>query len=332
MTRDDLAAFRAVVVPATQARFGPYALYGCGPWSQGPMILHAAQILSRFPLRDMGHNSARYIHTVAEALKLAAADREAYFGDSALVDVPLVEILGEAFTEAGGALYTGRNHHSVGMGSLANFDSGYPGYRGKIDPDVPTIAELLRPHGYRNYVVGKWHGTRLTETGPSGPFDGWPLARGFDRFYGFLDVETDQFSLELVRDNSHITPLGNYETGYHLTEDFFDEAIRFLKGHIAGGPSDPWFLMVNPGDCHAPHQAPVSCLFVSDRVHFVRCIQGEQPGLSDLHPALCNVFADGALLGQCRAESGAVLDPRAHDLECTLGHSKLHLSARWISI
>ncbi len=100
MTRDDLAAFRAEVVPATQARFGPYALYGCGPWSQGPMILHAAQILSQFPLRDMGHNSARYIHTVAEALKLAAADREAYFGDPAQVDVPLVEILGEAFTKA----------------------------------------------------------------------------------------------------------------------------------------------------------------------------------------------------------------------------------------
>ncbi len=158
------------------------------------------------------------------------------------------------------ALYTGRNHHSVGMGSLANFDSGYPGYRGKIDPGVPTIAELLRPHGYRNYVVGKWHVTRLTETGPSGPFDGWPLARGFDRFYGFLDAETDQFSPELVRDNSHITPPGNYETGYHLTEDLFDEAIRFLKGHIAGGPSDPWFLMVNPGACHAPHQAPVELI------------------------------------------------------------------------
>ena len=154
------------------------------------------------------------------------------------------------------ALYTGRNHHSVGMGSLANFDSGFPGYRGKIDADVPTIAELLRPHGYRNYVVGKWHVTRLTETGPSGPFDGWPLSRGFDRFYGFLDAETDQFSPELVRDNTHVTPPGNYETGYHLTEDLFDEAIRYLKGHIAGAPLDPWFLMVNPGACHAPHQAP----------------------------------------------------------------------------
>jgi len=154
------------------------------------------------------------------------------------------------------ALYTGRNHHSVGVGALANFDSGYPGYRGKLDADAPTIAELLRPHGYRNYLVGKWHVTRLTETGPSGPFDGWPLGRGFDRYYGFLDAETDQYSPELVQDNSHITPPGTYETGYHLTEDLFDQAISYLKGHALGTPDDPWFLMVAPGACHAPHQAP----------------------------------------------------------------------------
>ncbi len=154
------------------------------------------------------------------------------------------------------ALLTGRNHHDVGMGCLANFDSGFPGYRGKIAADVPTLAEALRPHGYRNYLVGKWHATRLTETGPSGPFDGWPLGRGFDRYYGFLDAETDQFSPELVRDNTHVTAPGTYETGYHLTEDLIDEGLRYLKGHQAATPDVPWFLMVNPGACHAPHQAP----------------------------------------------------------------------------
>lgn len=154
------------------------------------------------------------------------------------------------------ALLTGRNHHDVGMGCLANFDSGFPGYRGKIAADVPTLAEVLRPHGYRNYLVGKWHATNLTETGPSGPFDGWPLGRGFDRFYGFLDAETDQFSPELVRDNTHVTAPGTYDTGYHLTEDLIDEALRFIKGHQAATPEVPWFLMVNPGACHAPHQAP----------------------------------------------------------------------------
>ena len=91
------------------------------------------------------------------------------------------------------ALLTGRNHHSVGVGCLANFDTGYPGYRGKIAREAGTLAEMLRPHGYRNYMVGKWHVTPLTESGATGPFDGWPLGRGFDRFYGFLDAETDQY-------------------------------------------------------------------------------------------------------------------------------------------
>jgi len=154
------------------------------------------------------------------------------------------------------ALHTGRNHHSVGMGCLSNFDSGYPGYRGKIDPDAATLAEMLGPHGYRSYYVGKWHVTPLTQTGPTGPFDGWPLGRGFDRFYGFLDAETDQYSPELVRDNSHITAPGTHESGYHLTEDLADHAIEFLAGHRLGLPDVPWMLMLMPGACHAPHQAP----------------------------------------------------------------------------
>ena len=70
------------------------------------------------------------------------------------------------------ALLTGRNHHTGGMGCLANFDSGYPGYRGKIAREAGTLAEMLRPHGYRNYMVGKWHVTPLRESGPAGPVDG----------------------------------------------------------------------------------------------------------------------------------------------------------------
>ncbi len=154
------------------------------------------------------------------------------------------------------SLLTGRNHHDVGMGCLANFDSGFPGYRGKIAADAPTIAERLRPHGYRNYMIGKWHATSTTETGPTGPFDGWPLGRGFDRFYGFLDAETDQYSPELVRDNTHVTASGDHSTGYHLTEDLADEAIRNISDHHAASPDTPWFMLFAPGACHAPHQAP----------------------------------------------------------------------------
>jgi arylsulfatase A-like enzyme len=131
------------------------------------------------------------------------------------------------------ALLTGRNHHSVGVGCLANFDSGFPGYRGKIAKEAGTLAEMLRPHAYRNYIVGKWHVTPLTEVGATGPFDGWPLGRGFDRFYGFMDAETDQYAPELVLDNSSIDAPGTFESGYHLTADLIDQSIRFLAGHAA---------------------------------------------------------------------------------------------------
>ncbi|MFI4975377.1 MAG: arylsulfatase [Caulobacterales bacterium] len=164
------------------------------------------------------------------------------------------------------ALLTGRNHHSVGVGCLANFDSGYPGYRGKIAPEAGTLAEMLRTAGYRNYMVGKWHVTSLTETGPTGPFEGWPLGRGFDRFYGFMDAETDQYAPELVRDNTPIDAPGGYGDGYHLTEDLTDQAIRFIADHIADAPGRPWLTWLAFGACHAPHQAPRDLILHYDQV------------------------------------------------------------------
>ena len=158
------------------------------------------------------------------------------------------------------ALLTGRNHHSVGVGCLANFDSGYPGYRGKIAREAGTLAEMLRVHGYRNYMIGKWHVMPLTESGATGPFDGWPLGRGFDRFYGFLDAETDQYAPELVSDNTHIDPPGTYADGYHLTEDLVDQTIRFIGDHHADRPDIPWLTWVALGACHAPHQAPAEII------------------------------------------------------------------------
>jgi len=164
------------------------------------------------------------------------------------------------------ALLTGRNHHSVGVGCLANFDSGFPGYRGKIAKEAGTLAEILRPHGYRNYMLGKWHVTPLTEAGATGPFDGWPLGRGFDRFYGFMDAETDQYAPELVLDNSSIDPPGSFESGYHLTADLVDQSIRFLAGHAAERPDAPWLLWLALGACHAPHQAPAALIRSYDAI------------------------------------------------------------------
>ena len=164
------------------------------------------------------------------------------------------------------ALLTGRNHHSVGVGCLANFDSGYPGYRGKISREAGTIAEMLRPHGYRNYMLGKWHVTPLTESGATGPFDGWPLGRGFDRYYGFMDAETDQFAPELVRDNTPVDPPGTFATGYHLTSDLVDQAIRYLADHVADNAETPWLTWLAFGACHAPHQAPFNLVSKYDPV------------------------------------------------------------------
>ena len=154
------------------------------------------------------------------------------------------------------ALLTGRNHHNVGVGCLANFDSGLPGYRGKISREAGTLAELLGPHGYRCYLAGKWHVTPLTETGATGPYDGWPLQRGFDRFYGFLDAETDQYAPELVYDNHHVDPPGTFEDGYHLSADLADKTVEFLRDHRLGVPDEPWLAWLAFGACHAPHQAP----------------------------------------------------------------------------
>jgi arylsulfatase len=164
------------------------------------------------------------------------------------------------------ALLTGRNHHSVGVGCLANFDGGFPGYRGKIAKEAGTLAEMLKPHSYRSYMVGKWHVTPLTEAGSTGPFDGWPLGRGFDRFYGFMDAETDQYAPDLVLDNSAIEAPGTFESGYHLTADLVNQSIRFLAGHIAEQPTTPWLLWLALGACHAPHQSPLELIKSYDAI------------------------------------------------------------------
>ncbi|MBT9470319.1 MAG: arylsulfatase [Pseudomonadota bacterium] len=164
------------------------------------------------------------------------------------------------------ALLTGRNHHSVGMGCLANFDSGFPGYRGKIAHEAGTLPEMLRAQGYGTYMVGKWHATPLSQVGASGPFDGWPLGRGFNRYYGFMDAETDHYSPELVRDNTPIDAPGHFPDGYHLTTDLVDESIRFVADHIADAPDQPWLLWLGLGACHAPHQAPKEIIESYDAV------------------------------------------------------------------
>jgi arylsulfatase len=151
-------------------------------------------------------------------------------------------------------LLTGRNHHSVGMGGLADWDHGFPGTRGRVNRSAGTLAEMLRARGYNTCAIGKWHLTPMAETSAVGPFDQWPTQRGFDRYYGFLGGETNQIHPELVCDNHPIeTP---DRPGYHLTEDLVDRAIDYLRNQSALAPDRPFLLYLALGACHAPHQAP----------------------------------------------------------------------------
>jgi arylsulfatase len=152
-------------------------------------------------------------------------------------------------------LLTGRNHHAVGVGFLADYDTGYPGYRGEVTPAAATIAEVLRDAGYGTYACGKWHLTPPQHMTPAGPFRSWPTQRGFDRYYGFLWGEDDQYAPELWYDQHRVDPSPGPD--YHLTEDLVTRAREFLSDHLTARPDDPFFLYVPLGACHAPHQAPV---------------------------------------------------------------------------
>jgi arylsulfatase A-like enzyme len=150
------------------------------------------------------------------------------------------------------ALLTGRNSHAVGLRTVANLVNGFPNGRGRITRRAATLAEILRPAGYNTFMVGKWHLVPLNETSPAGPFTQWPLARGFERFYGFLDGMTDQIHPELVQDNTRIEPPAR--PGYHLSEDLIDHAIADIRNQTAVTPDKPFFLYVALGAAHSPHQ------------------------------------------------------------------------------
>jgi len=153
-------------------------------------------------------------------------------------------------------LLTGRNHHSNGMARVVELAAGFPGYNSTIPKENGFISEILRGEGYATFAVGKWHLTPATEMAAGSPRDKWPLGRGFDRYYGFMGGETDQYHPELVSDNQPIEPPRTPEQGYHLTEDLADHAIRFVSDLRGASPSKPFFLWFTPGACHAPHQAP----------------------------------------------------------------------------
>ena len=154
------------------------------------------------------------------------------------------------------ALLTGRNPHAVQMRGISNMDTGFPNMRGAIPRSAATLAELLREHGYATFATGKWHLAPMSECTAAGPFKNWPLQRGFDRFYGFMQGETDQFHPELTSDNHFVDPPGRPEDGYHVSEDIVDRSIGMIRDQVSLVPERPFFLYLAFGATHSPHQAP----------------------------------------------------------------------------
>ncbi|SDS68350.1 arylsulfatase [Microlunatus soli] len=158
------------------------------------------------------------------------------------------------------SLLTGRNHHAVGMSMLSNADSGYPGKRGMVSHRAAMLQEVLRDQGYNTAAFGKWHLTPMDQTSSAGPYDQWPLGRGFEQHYGFLEGLTDHFFPELVQDNHRIDPPRTPEDGYHLTDDLVDHLIDYVSDHRSIAPDKPYFAYLALGAAHCPHQSPASYL------------------------------------------------------------------------
>ena len=153
------------------------------------------------------------------------------------------------------ALLTGRNHHSVAMGSHVMSPAGFPGYNGRIPKSAGSFAKIMQEAGYATYVIGKWDQTPPIEASVAGPFDSWPSRHGFDRFYGFMGADAHHFHPSLWTDHTPIAPYQN-DPDYFLTTDMANKAIEFIGGLRANGAKKPFLLYWSTGAVHAPHHAP----------------------------------------------------------------------------
>jgi arylsulfatase A-like enzyme len=153
-------------------------------------------------------------------------------------------------------MLTGRNHHSNGMACITEGSTGFPGSDGIIPFENGFLSEVLQGQGYNTYCIGKWHLTPAEQVSAAGPYDRWPLGRGFERYYGFLGGDTHQYYPDLVYDNHQVEPAKTPEQGYHLTSDLTEKAIQFIADSKQIAPTKPFFLYFALGANHAPHHVP----------------------------------------------------------------------------
>ena len=150
----------------------------------------------------------------------------------------------------------GRNHTRNSMACITEAAIGFPNASGTIPPENGMVSEILDEAGWNTYMVGKWHLCPTDEMNLAATRRNWPTGRGFQRWYGFLGAETNQWYPDLVYDNHMVDQPKTPEEGYHLTEDITDKALEFIKDSKAVAPEKPFFLYYAPGACHAPHHAP----------------------------------------------------------------------------
>lgn len=154
------------------------------------------------------------------------------------------------------ALLTGLNPHDAGVGYLVSGDTGFPGYQGSMDPRAVTLAEQLRGHGYTTLMVGKWHLTSAEDLSEASPKSSWPLQRGFDRYYGFLEAGlTNLHHPNRLCEDNHVVHVDRYPDGYYFTDDITDHAIDMIRGVKGADPEQPFFLYFAHGAVHAPLHA-----------------------------------------------------------------------------
>ncbi len=150
------------------------------------------------------------------------------------------------------AIITGRNHHSMGFGVVAEQATGYPGYNSIMTRDKATIGKILKDHGYWTSWFGKNHNTPQFQASQAGPFDQWPTGMGFDYFFGFVGGDANQWQPNLFRNTSQIFPYYN-NPGWNLVTGMADDAIEYMKRVTAINPEQPFFIYYVPGAVHAPH-------------------------------------------------------------------------------
>lgn len=151
------------------------------------------------------------------------------------------------------ALITGRNHHNVGFGVIAEQSTGFPGYNSIIGEDKATVGRILLDNGFNTSWFGKDHNTPAFQASQSGPFDQWPTGMGFEYFYGFVGGDANQWQPNLFRNTTQIYPFDNAEGEWNLITAMADDAIDWVSRMHQTNPSKPFFIKYAPGATHAPH-------------------------------------------------------------------------------